>query len=81
MITSRTADKHRNHAIEIGVNEYMGKPYQEDQLLALIKRYTAGIRARLSRRPRSAGSRQHRDAQRDAVPARRRGSRGAPRSG
>jgi hypothetical protein len=22
------------------VNEYMGKPYQEDQLLALIKRYT-----------------------------------------
>jgi chemosensory pili system protein ChpA (sensor histidine kinase/response regulator) len=41
MITSRTADKHRNHALEIGVNEYMGKPYQEDQLLALIKRYTA----------------------------------------
>ena len=40
MITSRTADKHRNHAIEIGVNEYMGKPYQEEQLLALIKRYT-----------------------------------------
>jgi chemosensory pili system protein ChpA (sensor histidine kinase/response regulator) len=41
MITSRTADKHRNHAIELGVNEYMGKPYQEDQLLALIKRYTS----------------------------------------
>ena len=41
MITSRTADKHRNHALEIGVNEYMGKPYQEEQLLALIKRYTA----------------------------------------
>ncbi|HET6264460.1 MAG TPA: response regulator, partial [Usitatibacter sp.] len=41
MITSRTADKHRNHALEIGVNEYMGKPYQEDQLLALVKRYTA----------------------------------------
>jgi chemosensory pili system protein ChpA (sensor histidine kinase/response regulator) len=40
MITSRTADKHRNHAVELGVNEYMGKPYQEDQLLALIKRYT-----------------------------------------
>ncbi len=40
MITSRTADKHRNHAIELGVNEYMGKPYQEDQLLALIRRYT-----------------------------------------
>jgi chemosensory pili system protein ChpA (sensor histidine kinase/response regulator) len=40
MITSRTADKHRNHAIELGVNEYMGKPYQEEELLALIKRYT-----------------------------------------
>jgi len=39
MITSRTADKHRNHAMEIGVNEYMGKPYQEDQLLALIRNY------------------------------------------
>jgi chemosensory pili system protein ChpA (sensor histidine kinase/response regulator) len=39
MITSRTADKHRNRAIELGVNEYMGKPYQEEQLLALIARY------------------------------------------
>lgn len=33
MITSRTADKHRNHAMEIGVNVYLGKPYQEQQLL------------------------------------------------
>ena len=40
MITSRSADKHRNHALELGVNEYMGKPYQEEQLLALIKRFT-----------------------------------------
>lgn len=40
MITSRTADKHRNHALEIGVNEYMGKPYQEEQLLAKIREYT-----------------------------------------
>jgi chemosensory pili system protein ChpA (sensor histidine kinase/response regulator) len=40
MITSRTADKHRNRAIELGVNEYMGKPYQEDQLLVLVRRYT-----------------------------------------
>ncbi|MBK7659015.1 MAG: Hpt domain-containing protein [Betaproteobacteria bacterium] len=40
MITSRTADKHRNHALELGVNEYIGKPYQEDLLLSLIKRYT-----------------------------------------
>jgi chemosensory pili system protein ChpA (sensor histidine kinase/response regulator) len=40
MITSRTADKHRNHAKDLGVNEYMGKPYQEEQLLALIRTYT-----------------------------------------
>ena len=40
MITSRTADKHRKRALEVGVNEYMGKPYQEEQLLALIKRFT-----------------------------------------
>ena len=40
MITSRTADKHRNRAIELGVNEYMGKPYQEEQLLVLIRNYT-----------------------------------------
>ena len=37
MITSRTADKHRNHALEIGVNVYMGKPYQEAQLLEQIQ--------------------------------------------
>ena len=40
MITSRTADKHRNRALELGVNEYMGKPYQEEQLLVLIRNYT-----------------------------------------
>lgn len=36
MITSRTADKHRNHAIEIGVNVYLGKPFQEAVLLGHI---------------------------------------------
>jgi chemosensory pili system protein ChpA (sensor histidine kinase/response regulator) len=36
MITSRTAAKHRNYALELGVNEYLGKPYQEEQLLNLI---------------------------------------------
>jgi chemosensory pili system protein ChpA (sensor histidine kinase/response regulator) len=38
MITSRTADKHRDHALELGVNAYMGKPYQEEDLLAEISR-------------------------------------------
>ncbi len=36
MITSRTAAKHRNFAMELGVNEYLGKPYQEDELVELI---------------------------------------------
>ena len=39
MITSRTADKHRRYAMELGVNDYMGKPYQEDELLEAIARY------------------------------------------
>ena len=39
MITSRTADKHRNYAIEIGANHYLGKPYDEEELLSLIAGY------------------------------------------
>ena len=41
MITSRTADKHRNYAFEIGVNQYLGKPYQEEELLRLIAEFVA----------------------------------------
>jgi chemosensory pili system protein ChpA (sensor histidine kinase/response regulator) len=41
MITSRTADKHRNYAMELGVNEYLGKPYQEDELLQHIARFVS----------------------------------------
>ena len=47
MITSRIADKHRNYAREIGVDHYLGKPYDEDELLSLI----ADCVARDSRRP------------------------------
>lgn len=36
MITSRTGDKHRDHALSLGVNNYLGKPYQEDILLEAI---------------------------------------------
>lgn len=39
MITSRTADKHRQHAIEVGVNEYLGKPFKETELLAILQKY------------------------------------------
>jgi chemosensory pili system protein ChpA (sensor histidine kinase/response regulator) len=41
MITSRIAQKHRDYAGQLGVDHYLGKPYDEDQLLALIARYTA----------------------------------------
>ncbi|TFW31563.1 response regulator [Duganella callida] len=36
MITSRSADKHRNVALELGVNAYFGKPFQEAVLLEAI---------------------------------------------
>lgn len=39
MITSRLAEKHRNYAMEVGADHYLGKPYQEDELLGLIGGY------------------------------------------
>ncbi|ARU05258.1 hypothetical protein CCO03_11720 [Comamonas serinivorans] len=39
MITSRIAEKHREHAAELGANHYLGKPYSEDTLLALVRDY------------------------------------------
>jgi len=36
MITSRVGEKHRARALELGVDEYLGKPYQESQLLEAI---------------------------------------------
>jgi chemosensory pili system protein ChpA (sensor histidine kinase/response regulator) len=39
MITSRIAQKHRDYAAELGVDHYLGKPYSEDELLALVARY------------------------------------------
>lgn len=40
MITSRTGEKHRERALAIGVNEYLGKPFQETELLDTISRLT-----------------------------------------
>ncbi|MBU0884769.1 MAG: response regulator, partial [Gammaproteobacteria bacterium] len=37
MITSRTGEKHRERAMSLGVNEYLGKPYQESLLLETIQ--------------------------------------------
>lgn len=39
MITSRIAEKHREHARELGADHYLGKPYSEDELLALVRSY------------------------------------------
>ena len=39
MITSRTGAKHRQRAMEIGVNAYLGKPFAESDLLENIHHY------------------------------------------
>ncbi len=42
MITSRTGEKHRDRALEIGVTNYMGKPYQEEELIENIQTALGG---------------------------------------
>ena len=41
MVTSRVGQKHRAHGLALGVNEYLGKPYQEKELLGAIERFLA----------------------------------------
>ena len=41
MITSRIAEKHREHAMSLGVDHYLGKPYSEDELMGLVRHYCA----------------------------------------
>ncbi|MDO8450120.1 MAG: Hpt domain-containing protein [Rhodoferax sp.] len=43
MITSRIAEKHREHARELGVDHYLGKPYSEDELIGLVRQYCAAL--------------------------------------
>ncbi|MDH3530927.1 MAG: hybrid sensor histidine kinase/response regulator, partial [Acidobacteriota bacterium] len=40
MITSRASDKHRRKAFDLGVSEYVTKPYEESKLVEIIKRLT-----------------------------------------
>lgn len=42
MITSRTGDKHRQRAQELGVNHFMGKPFQENELLRQVEQLMDG---------------------------------------
>ena len=37
MISSRTGSKHQERAAELGVNRFLGKPFQENELLATIE--------------------------------------------
>ena len=41
MISSRTAEKHQQRAEQLGANSFLGKPYQNQELMALIRRYLA----------------------------------------
>jgi len=45
MITSRIAQKHRDYAMELGVQHYLGKPYVEDDLLALVAGFAGRVPA------------------------------------
>jgi chemosensory pili system protein ChpA (sensor histidine kinase/response regulator) len=46
MITSRTGEKHKQQAMELGVNQYLGKPFQEAKLLATIEEVIASVKAK-----------------------------------
>ena len=49
MITSRTGEKHRQRAFEIGVERYLGKPYQEADLLRNVQESLSAKNSGLSR--------------------------------
>jgi chemosensory pili system protein ChpA (sensor histidine kinase/response regulator) len=61
MITSRVGEKHRARAIELGVDDYLGKPYQEAELLdaiaPLVERRRAAQESALRDVPRQAEGR------------------------
>ncbi|HEY6515144.1 MAG TPA: Hpt domain-containing protein [Steroidobacteraceae bacterium] len=61
MITSRVGEKHRARAIELGVDDYLGKPYQEAELLdaiaPLVERRRAAQESALQEEPRQAEGR------------------------
>jgi chemosensory pili system protein ChpA (sensor histidine kinase/response regulator) len=38
MVTSRSGEKHRDRATRLGVDDYLIKPYQEEEMMASIRR-------------------------------------------
>ncbi|CAM8658747.1 HATPase_CheA-like domain containing protein [Oxalobacteraceae bacterium] len=45
MITSRTAERHREHAMKLGATAYLGKPFVEEELLGLLTQWLAATSA------------------------------------
>lgn len=43
VISSRTAEKHRKMAEQLGANAFIGKPYKEEELLERIRQYSAHL--------------------------------------
>jgi chemosensory pili system protein ChpA (sensor histidine kinase/response regulator) len=41
MITSRVAQKHRDRAFEIGVDAFLGKPFEDEELQTLLREFVA----------------------------------------
>ena len=78
MITSRVGEKHRARAIELGVDDYLGKPYQEAQLLDAIAPLVERRRAAQRATPALTGRLSHgRTRRRDLQPAGPAGRRAA----
>ena len=68
MITSRTAEKHRSLARELGVDLYLGKPFQEEELLRNLREMLAPARS-AGRRPAGNCGIPVAAARRRAIPA------------
>lgn len=45
MISSRTAQRHREYAMSLGANEFLGKPYQNDVLLSTLQQLVSNSHA------------------------------------
>ena len=42
LVTSRTADKHRERGLQLGAQRYFGKPYHEEEILEAILELISG---------------------------------------
>ena len=45
IVSSRSSEKHRQKAFDLGATDYLVKPYQEEQVIALIRRLVNEPRA------------------------------------